>query len=249
MPYVLAVPVNQHVIATVENKVFELRADALIATLPAQAWKRISAGPGAKGPRLYQWARAKIRPLKDPAMGYWLLDPPQSGRPHRSGLLPLPRAAEHAAARTRARRRRPLGHRRIVSEREGRGRARPIPDPPLRQLVPPYHSGDARPRLPHHYPRKRGKKGAPVPVSDLIPLTVPEVRRLLGHLIWTQSPEATAIFAWSRWRRRHQARARRCHYAARGAHHKCGCSTRSRRRCVRELCGGRGLRAKRDLVS
>jgi len=73
MPYVLAVPVNQHVIATVENKVFELRADALIATLPAQAWKRISAGPGAKGPRLYQWARAKIRPLENPAMGYWLL--------------------------------------------------------------------------------------------------------------------------------------------------------------------------------
>ncbi len=73
MPYVLAVPVNQHVIATVENKVFELRTDALIATLPAQAWKRISAGPGAKGPRLYQWARAKIRPLEDAAMGYWLL--------------------------------------------------------------------------------------------------------------------------------------------------------------------------------
>jgi SRSO17 transposase len=73
MPYVLAVPVNQHVIATVENKVVERRADNLIATLSAQAWKPISAGAGAKGPRLYHWARVAIRPLEDPAMGYWLL--------------------------------------------------------------------------------------------------------------------------------------------------------------------------------
>jgi SRSO17 transposase len=72
MPYVLAVPVNQHVIATVAGKVTELRADALAAQLPAQAWKRLSAGPGAKGPRLYHWARAVIRPLED-TRSYWLL--------------------------------------------------------------------------------------------------------------------------------------------------------------------------------
>ena len=72
MPYVLAVPVNQHVIATVQGKLTELRADALAARLPAQAWKKISAGAGSKGPRLYHWARAAIRPL-EPAGGYWLL--------------------------------------------------------------------------------------------------------------------------------------------------------------------------------
>ena len=73
MPYVLAVPVNQHVITTVENKIAERRADTLAARLPAQAWKKISAGDGAKGPRLYHWARVAIRPLEDPVMGYWLL--------------------------------------------------------------------------------------------------------------------------------------------------------------------------------
>jgi SRSO17 transposase len=72
MPYVLAVPVNQRVIATVDGKVAELRADALARTLPAQAWKKISAGSGAKGPRLYHWARATIRPLED-IRSYWLL--------------------------------------------------------------------------------------------------------------------------------------------------------------------------------
>ena len=73
MPYVLAVAVNQHVIATLDGRVRELRADALAASLPAQSWKKISAGNGAKGLRLYHWARATIRPLEDPGMGYWLL--------------------------------------------------------------------------------------------------------------------------------------------------------------------------------
>ncbi|MGV1010367.1 MAG: IS701 family transposase [Dermatophilaceae bacterium] len=72
MPYVLAVPVNQRVIAVVEGKVTELRADALARHLPAQAWKKVSAGAGAKGPRLYHWARAAIRPLEDTS-SYWLL--------------------------------------------------------------------------------------------------------------------------------------------------------------------------------
>jgi len=72
MPYVLAVPVNQRVIATVAGKVAELRADALAAQLPRQAWKTISAGAGSKGPRIYHWARAAIRPLENDDC-YWLL--------------------------------------------------------------------------------------------------------------------------------------------------------------------------------
>lgn len=58
----LAAPVNQRVIATVEGRVAELRADTLTASLPPQAWKEISAGAGAKGPRLYHWSRAVVRP-------------------------------------------------------------------------------------------------------------------------------------------------------------------------------------------
>lgn len=76
MPYVLAVPVNQRVTATIDDgaasKVAELRADALAARLPVQAWKKISAGAGSKGPRMYHWARAAIRPLENNDC-YWLL--------------------------------------------------------------------------------------------------------------------------------------------------------------------------------
>jgi hypothetical protein len=44
----------------------------------------------------------------------------------------------------------------------------------------------------------------------LVPLTVPEVRRLLVALVWTTPVEPGFVLAWSRWRR-HQARARRAH--------------------------------------
>jgi ABC-type phosphate transport system permease subunit len=46
----------------------------------------------------------------------------------------------------------------------------------------------------------------------LLPLTVPEVRRLLVALVWTAPVKPGLVLAWSRWRRRHQARARRAHY-------------------------------------
>jgi hypothetical protein len=60
------------------------------------------------------------------------------------------------------------------------------------------------------------RTGAAAPASpELLPLTVPEVRRLLCRLVWTPVVPAEHVLAWSRWRRRHQARARRCHYRRR----------------------------------
>ena len=73
MPYVLAVPTNQRLWTDTAHGPAQLRADALAAGLPAQAWKRISAGPGAKGPRTFAWARMPIRPLRDAGDGFWLL--------------------------------------------------------------------------------------------------------------------------------------------------------------------------------
>ena len=72
MPYVLAVPVNQYVVATVDGGLTQCRVDALSAAVPDATWSRLSAGAGAKGPRLDDWARVSIRPLS--ASGrYWLL--------------------------------------------------------------------------------------------------------------------------------------------------------------------------------
>jgi SRSO17 transposase len=72
MAYVLAVPVNQHVIATIDGRPADARVDVLSAAVPEADWQRLSAGVGAKGPRLYDWVRIPIRPLSEPDR-YWLL--------------------------------------------------------------------------------------------------------------------------------------------------------------------------------
>src|SRR5215207_10069476 len=66
MGYVLAVPVNQHVIATIDGRPADVRVDALSAAMPESEWVRLSAGAGAKGPRIYDWTRILIRPLSQP---------------------------------------------------------------------------------------------------------------------------------------------------------------------------------------
>lgn len=45
--------------------------------------------------------------------------------------------------------------------------------------------------------------------SDPIDLTIPEIRHLIGTLLKRPSVSVTTLLAWSFWRRRHQARARR----------------------------------------
>jgi len=56
--------------------------------------------------------------------------------------------------------------------------------------------------------------------AELLPLTVPEVRRLLWRLLWARRPDPGAVLDWSRWRRRHQQRARRCHWQRRTGSHE-----------------------------
>jgi len=73
--YVLAVPMNQRVIAKTTASIpgGEQRADELIATLPPTAWRTRSAGSSSKGDHRYGWARARIGNAHDPETEYWLL--------------------------------------------------------------------------------------------------------------------------------------------------------------------------------
>jgi SRSO17 transposase len=54
--------------------------------------------------------------------------------------------------------------------------------------------------------------------EERIALTIPEIRRLLAVLILTRSRTTRQVLHWSQWRRRHQAIARRCHYQRRLNH-------------------------------
>jgi hypothetical protein len=51
----------------------------------------------------------------------------------------------------------------------------------------------------------------------LIPLSVPEVRKLLLRLVWDRLTPPDEAVAWSEWRRAHQYTARACHYRKRKA--------------------------------
>ncbi|MGP3966053.1 IS701 family transposase, partial [Nonomuraea sp. 3N208] len=68
--YVVAVPRNQSVGLGLGGNV---RADSLLADIPEQAWKRISAGDGAKGPRLYDWAAGTLHWEAEPGFARWIL--------------------------------------------------------------------------------------------------------------------------------------------------------------------------------
>lgn len=68
--HVLAVPKSQHVI-TMDLR--SRRADAVVAEASAVAWRRLSCGDGAHGPRFYDWAVIDIRPLRRSGFGHWLL--------------------------------------------------------------------------------------------------------------------------------------------------------------------------------
>lgn len=69
--HVLAIKSNESLWA--DPGFVQVSAGALAAEVPSEAWTRLSAGDGAKGPRIYDWTRVPIRPLKAPGKGYWLL--------------------------------------------------------------------------------------------------------------------------------------------------------------------------------
>jgi SRSO17 transposase len=70
LPYVLATRSNDTV-ATVDWR--QRRVRALIAELPESAWARCSAGAGAHGQRLYDWARIELLAGFDPSWARWVL--------------------------------------------------------------------------------------------------------------------------------------------------------------------------------
>ncbi len=79
----------------------------------------------------------------------------------------------------------------------------------LRRTGPCLSGSD--PALRRRWPWQKGA----VPPGELIPLTVSEVRLLLCRLLWLPRGSPALTIQWSGWRRRHQARARQCHYKRR----------------------------------
>lgn len=72
-PFVLAIKRSEPVWVLSERGPLERSAADIAAGIAPDAWRCVSAGDGAKGPRLYDWARVAIRPLREPGWEHWLL--------------------------------------------------------------------------------------------------------------------------------------------------------------------------------
>jgi SRSO17 transposase len=73
VPYVLAVRSNEPVWVLTEHGPAQVAAAEVVAQLPPQRWRTLSAGDGDKGPRLFAWARVPLARLPEPGWGHWLL--------------------------------------------------------------------------------------------------------------------------------------------------------------------------------
>ena len=71
--HVMAIKSNEKLWALTDKGPLQVRADRLASRVEKSAWVRCSAGNGAKGPRVYDWTAVKIRPLREPGKGHWLL--------------------------------------------------------------------------------------------------------------------------------------------------------------------------------
>lgn len=163
-----------------------------------------------------------VNPAQDPGAG-------------QAGVLPDPGGRRDGARRSGAGRRHALDHRGRLQDGQRRGRVstrgasceRPVAlapagmEPALAAPAGPAGTGTSRwpcwrtPAWPRSARWRSGGDVRPGPTQALLPLTVPEVRRLLRQLVWAPRPEPAAVLAWWRWRRRHPQRAQRCHWRRR----------------------------------
>jgi SRSO17 transposase len=204
--YVLAIGCDRRI----STDAGPVRADTLAARLPRHAWQRLSAGRGAKGERVYEWA--------------WII---HTDRVHRDD--PLDTQCWSVLIR-RHRYTGELAFYRCYSPQ-------PVP---LRELVrvagrrwsieEAFQAGKGLAGLDEHQVRRwtswrrwtllamiahalltviavREHDLRPAP-ADMIELTCAEIRRLFTTLIIEPARVLICPLTWSHWRRRHQHRAR-----------------------------------------
>lgn len=211
-------------------------ARSLATEVPTGVWERRSAGPGAHGLRLSDWATIELDPAgMPPGGGTGCSSAARSPCRHggRAGFLPLRRTCCHVGRRPGTGRRGPMDDRGNVPDQQERGRPGPLPGPPLPSLVPtspwpcssPPTSPSPAPPKPKKGTHNQPRRADPAEQQrDPTPAGRPSVRPISS---------LARVITWSHWRRRRQHQARACHYRRRGHRpHKCRCSInrRSQRR-------------------
>ena len=194
------------------------RADALLRWVPARAWQCVSAGHGAKGHRLYDWAFIRLDD-RDPHPGgqagqHWLL----VRRNRTTGELAFYRCWTPGPVLL-ATLVRVAGRRWTIEERFRTAKGLVGLDSHQVRRWRSWYRGTTLALVAHavlvvlaatHRTRHP-------PPAGLISLTCNEVQHLFAALLARPVGDLGHRLRWSLWRRRQQARARTCHYRRQAA--------------------------------
>lgn len=205
--YVLAVASNHRTPTTNGTT----NASELAGQLPARAWHRRSCGAGAKGDRVYSWAWIAITDA-DAEGCHWLL----VRRSQRTGELAFYRAYAPRPV-TLATLARVAGRRWSIEESFQAGKELAGLDEHQVRRWTSWQRWTVLAMLAHAFLAVTATREhtRAAPPQGLIPLTLNEIRRLLTRLLTQPAHALTHLLQWSLWRRRHQHRARACHYRSR----------------------------------
>jgi SRSO17 transposase len=205
--YVLQVAANRRV----PTHAGPTRVDELAAAMPERVWQRYSAGPGSKGPRYYAWTWIALLPEDENDTGQHCLLIRRNDTtgelaylrcysPNRVPLSTLVRAA---------------GQRWRIEENFQAAKELTGLDQHQVRRWTSWHRWTTLAMLAHAFlaiATAIERDHAPRTPIGLIELTFNEFRRLFDALLLGAKHTIDTLLTWSRWRRRHQARARECHY-------------------------------------
>ena len=221
-PYVLTIRCNEKLWAVRAKKTGWYTAAELTEACPASAWQPLSAGAGTKGERFYDWTRVGLarRPGPLSAHGqHWLLvrrnrkDPNELAYyvvfgPANTNLATL---AGVAGLRWTIEECFEVAKQEVgladyeVRSWHGWYRHITLAMLALAFLVAMRVTLNAAP------PRA----GTEPPSRPMVDLSVGEIRHIISRLLLMLEIALDQIFAWSFWRRMHQAIAKACHWQAR----------------------------------
>ena len=211
--YVLAVACDEPVgVQTPDGRKQMTVAEAEALVLHATDWQRLSMSEGTKGPRLFDWAVMPIlHEWEDDGRHFLLirrcLDDPQEKTYYLVFAPPGTTLAEMVKA---------IGQRWKIEEDFETSKEMGLADYEVRHWTAWYRHITlvmmvqaclagicaAAQVLPTKPITDEGTSACP-----LLPLSIPEVRHLLAHLLWPPPRSAPLLLAWSWWRRCHQSRA------------------------------------------
>jgi SRSO17 transposase len=218
-PYVLAVACDEPVgIVTPEGgrrRVEAREVEALL--LQDQQWQRLSMSEGTKGPRLFDWVCVPMLHRWEEDGRHWLLMRRSLSDPREKAYYfvfapPGTTLCEMVAA---------IGARWHIEEDFETAKDMGLDQYEVRSWIGWYRHITLV-MLAHafltgicaqHIPLASPPLAGPIPTTreaasdarPLLPLTVPEVRHLLGRLIWPAPSSVKLVVAWSWWRRCHRS--------------------------------------------